>query len=68
MILDIKALIKQGEFFWKLMTKTWFRFDKMSILTDCIPLQNVTKWLLNWNMTMKKFLSWMSDLSSLERW
>ena len=49
------------------MTETWFRIDKMSILTECIPLQSVPKQLLNWNMMMKKFLSWISALHSLER-
>ena len=23
---------------WELMNETWFRIDKMSILTECIPL------------------------------
>ena len=50
--------------FWELMTEIWFRIDKMSILTDCIPLQSVTKLLLNWNMTKKKFISWISALFS----
>ena len=54
--------------FWELVIETWFTIDKMPILTDCIPLWGVTKWLLNWNMTVKKFLSWMSALSPLERW
>ena len=61
-----KGFNKVGVSFWELMTETWFRIDKMSILTECIPLQSVTKQLLSWNM-MKKFLSWISALSSLER-
>ena len=67
MILDLKVFNKEGLSFWELMTETCFRIDKMSILTDCIPLQRVAKQLPNWNMTIKMFLSWMSALSSLER-
>ena len=52
-----KVFNKAGVSFWGLMTETWFRIDKMSLLTDCIPLQSVAKWLQNWNMMMKKFLS-----------
>ena len=50
------------------MTEAWFRIDKMSILTDGILLWSITKWLLNWNIMMKKFLSWISAFSSLDRW
>ena len=35
-----------------------FRIDKMSILTDCIPWQDVTKQLLNWNMIIKLLLNY----------
>ena len=33
--------------FWKHVAETWFRIDKMSILTGCILMQSITKWLLN---------------------
>ena len=62
-----KGFSMVGVSFWELMTETWFRIDKMNILTKCIPLQSVAKGLLNWNLTMKRFLSWISALSSLER-
>ena len=58
---------KVGVSFWELMTETWFRIDKMSVLTECIPLQSIAMWLLSWNMMMKKFLSCIRALSSLER-
>ena len=59
---------KVGVSFWELMTETWFTMDKMSIPTECIPLQSIGIWLLSWNMIMKKFLSCIRALSSLERW
>ena len=33
-----KGFNKVGVSFWEHMTKTWFKIDKMSILTECIPL------------------------------
>ena len=62
-----KGFDKVAVSFWELMTETWFKIDSMSLLTECIPLWSVAKWLLNWNIMMKKFLSWISALSSLER-
>ena len=62
-----KGFNKAGMIFGELMIETWFRIDKMSILTLYISLQSVTKCLLNWNMMMKTFISWMSASCSLER-
>ena len=38
-----KGFNKAGVSLWELMTETWFRIHKMSILTDCIPLWSVGK-------------------------
>ena len=54
--------------FGEVMTETWFRMDKMSIVTQCIPLQSIAMQLLSWNMIMKMFLSCIRALCSLERW
>ena len=58
---------KAGVSIWEPMTETWFRIDKMYILTECIPLQSIVMQLLSLNMTMKKLLSCIRALSSLER-
>ena len=44
--------------FCELITETWSKIDRMSILTEFIPLWSVTKWLLNWNIVIKIFLLW----------
>ena len=45
-----------GLSFCELNTATWFKIDSIYILTKFIPFQRVAKWLLNWNMVIKKFL------------
>ena len=61
-----KGLRKAGLSFCKLINETWFKFI-VSILTEFIPMWRVAKWLLNWNMIIKKFLSWKSAFSSFDR-
>ena len=41
-----KGFNKVGVSFWELTTETWIRIDNLSILTQCIPLWSVNKWLL----------------------
>ena len=50
--------------FLELMIEAWYRIDKMYILTECIPFWSASRWLLSWNMMMKKFLSCIRVLSS----
>ena len=63
-----KGINKAGLSFCKLITKAWFKNNSISILTEFIPLGRIDGWLLNWNMTIKKFLSWKSVFSSFDRW
>ena len=51
--------------FCELITESWFKIDRMSILTEFIQLLRAPKWLLNWNITIKKFMSWKNAFSFL---
>ena len=54
-----------GLSYCELITETWFKFDRMSIPTKFIPLQTFARWLFNWNIMIKKFLSWKSAFTFL---
>ena len=63
-----KWLCNTGLSFCKLIIDTWSKIDRIFVLNEFIPLWRVVKWLPNWNMITKKFLSWKSGFSSFDRW
>ena len=62
------GLSNVGLSFCECITEMWFKIDRISTLTEFIPLGTVAKWLCNRNIITKKFLSWNSAFSSFDRW